>query len=130
PALRTISVAMQAYRDMVAGSIPEMVADLQPVIKTWRPDVIITDPALWASILVVWELVGIPVALLTQMIGSMIPGPDAPPWGPGLPPPRTFGTRLLARAAQLGTDLVARNMRRNVDCVRAKYGLRPIGFSL
>jgi len=130
PKYRTLSVAMTAYRDMLAGSIPEMVADLQPIIRTWRPAVIITDPALWASILVVWELTGVPVALLTQMIGSMIPGPDAPPWGPGLPPPRTFGTRLLARAVQLGTDIVAYNMRRNVNRIRARYGLRPMGCSV
>ena len=130
PPLRTLSVAMQAYRDMVAGSIPEMVEDLVPIIGRWRPDVIITDPALWASILVVWELTGVPVALLTQMIGSMIPGPDAPPWGPGLRPPRTFGTRLLARAVELGTDVVAHNMRRLVDRIRGAYGLRPMGCSI
>ncbi|HEV3215444.1 MAG TPA: glycosyltransferase [Vicinamibacterales bacterium] len=130
PKYRTLSVAMTAYRDMLAGSIPEMVADLRSIIRTWRPDVIITDPALWASILVVWELTGIPVALLTQMIGSMIPGPDAPPWGPGLPPPRTLRTRLLARVAQLGVDIVANNMRRHVNHIRARYGLRPMGCSV
>jgi len=130
PKYRTLSVAMEAYRDMLAGSIPEMLADLQPIIRTWRPDVIVTDPALWASILVAWELTGVPVALLTQMIGSMIPGPDAPPWGPGLPPPRTFGTRLLAQAAQLGTDIVAYRMRRQVDRIRARYGLQPMGCSV
>lgn len=130
PKYRTLSVAMQAYRDMLAGSIPEMVADLEPVIARWRPDVIITDPALWASILVVWELTGVPVALLTQMIGSMIPGPDAPPWGPGLPSPRTFATRLLARAAQVGVDVVAYKMRRNVNRIRARYGLAPMGCSV
>jgi len=130
PKYRTLAVAMAAYRDMLIGSIPEMTADLQPIIGRWQPDVIVTDPALWASILVVWELTGVPVALLTQMIGSMIPGPDAPPWGPGLPPPRTMGTRLLARAARLGTDIVAFNMRRNVDRVRARYGLAPMGCSV
>jgi MGT family glycosyltransferase len=130
PKIRTLSVAMTAYRDMLSGSIPEMVADLQPIIRTWKPDVIITDPALWASILVVWELTGVPVALLTQMIGSMIPGPDAPPWGPGLPPPRSALTRLLARTVALGTDVVAYNMRRNIDRIRAQYGLKPMGGSV
>jgi MGT family glycosyltransferase len=131
PKYRTLSVAMQAYRDMLAGSIPEMVEDLRPIIGgRWGPDVIVTDPALWASILVVWELTGVPVALLTQMIGSMIPGPDAPPWGPGLPPPRTLGTRLLARAAHVATDVVAHNMRRNVNRIRARYGLPPMGCSV
>src|SRR5262249_23130381 len=90
----------------------------------------ITDPALWGPILTLWELTGIPVALLTQMIGSMIPGPDAPPWGPGLPPPRTLGTRLLSRVATLGVDIVAGGMRRHVDGIRARFGLPPMGCSI
>lgn len=130
PRRKTLSVAMRAYRDMLADSIPEQVADLRPIIDTWQPDVLVTDPAMWGPILVLWELTGIPVALLHQMIGSMIPGPDAPPWGPGLPPPRTFGTRLLSRVAQLGVDVVAHNMRRHVNHIRAQYGLRPMGCSI
>lgn len=130
PKVQTVSVAMKAYRDMLADSIPEQVADLQPIIERWRPDVIVTDPALWGPILVVWELTGVPVALLTQMIGSMIPGPDAPPWGPGLPPPRSFRTRLMAKAVQLGVDVVASGMRRQVDRIRARYGLGPMGCSV
>jgi MGT family glycosyltransferase len=130
PKYQTISVAMTAYRDMLAGSIPEQVADLLPIIDEWGPDALITDPALWGPILVIWEMTGIPVALLTQMIGSMIPGPGAPPWGPGLPPPRSFGTRLLSRATQVGIDLVAHNMRRRVNRIRAQYGLGPMGCSV
>jgi MGT family glycosyltransferase len=130
PKRKTLSVAMAAYRDMLAGSMPEMIADLQPIVKQWRPDVVITDPALWASILVLWELTGVPVALLTQMIGSMIPGPDAPPWGPGLPSPKSFGTRLLARATKVATDVVASGMRRNVDRIRAGYSLPAMGCSV
>src|ERR1700730_5631852 len=75
PRHRTLAVAMRAYRDMLADSIPEQVADLQPILARWRPDVLITDPAMWGPILVMWEMTGSPVALLTQMIGSMIPGP-------------------------------------------------------
>jgi MGT family glycosyltransferase len=130
PKHRTLSVAMRAYRDMLADSIPEQVTDLQPIIGRWRPDVLITDLSLWGPILVLWEVTGIPVALSSTMMGSMIPGPDAPPWGPGLPSPRTFGTRLLARAAQLGVDVVAHNMRRHVNGIRAQYGLRPMGCSV
>jgi MGT family glycosyltransferase len=130
PKHRTLSVAMRAYRDMLADSIPEQVADLLPILGSWRPDVLITDPALWGPILVLWEVTGIPVTLLSQMIGSMIPGPDAPPWGPGLPPPRTLRTRLLARAVKLGVDVVAHNMRRRVNRIRGQYGLRPMGCSV
>jgi MGT family glycosyltransferase len=130
PKVQTLSVAMKAYRDMLAASIPEQVADLQPILRQWRPDALVTDPALWGPILVVWQLEGIPVVLLTQMIGSMIPGPDAPPWCAGLPSPRTFGTRLLARAAQIGVDVVAHNMRRQVNRIRARYNLPPMGGSV
>src|SRR6266550_650165 len=35
PARQTLSVAMRAYRDMLADSIPEQVADLRPIIGTW-----------------------------------------------------------------------------------------------
>jgi MGT family glycosyltransferase len=130
PTRKTVSVAMTAYRDMLAGSIPEMIADLQPIVQQWHPDVVVTDPALWGSILVLWELTGVPVALLTQMIGSMIPGPDAPPPGPGLRPPRTFSTRLIARATKVATDIVAYNMRRHVNRIRAQYGLPAMGCSV
>ena len=49
PKYQTLSVAMTAYRDMLADSIPEQVADLQPIIREWRPDVLITDPALMGT---------------------------------------------------------------------------------
>ena len=130
PGRKTLSVAMSAYRDMLAGSIPEQVADLQPILRSYRPDVLVTDPALWGPILVIWESTGVPVALLTQMIGSMIPGPEAPPWGPGLPSPRSFATRLLARVAQRVVDVVASNMRRQVNRIRAQYGLPPMAGSV
>src|ERR1700761_8909231 len=50
PKHQTLSVAMKAYRDMLSDSIPEQVADLEPIVRSWRPDVIITDPALWGPI--------------------------------------------------------------------------------
>jgi len=79
---------------------------------------------MWGPILVIWEKTGIPVALLSQMIGSMIPGPDAPPWGPGLPPPRTFGTRLLARALNMPEPLLhstGADIDEELEIVRIEY---------
>ena len=46
PGRQTLSVAMQAYRDMLADSIPEQVSDLLPILANWRPDVLITDLAM------------------------------------------------------------------------------------
>ncbi len=130
PKYQTLSVAMTAYRHMLADSIPEQVADLRPVLSDWRPDALVTDPALWGPILVLWETTGIPVVLSSTMMGSLIPGPDAPPWGPGLPPPRTFATRLLSRATAVAVDIVAHGMRRQVNRIRAQYGLGPMGCSV
>jgi len=130
PKRQTLSVAMRAYRDMLADSIPEQVADLQPILASWRPDALVTDPALWGPILVLWEVTGIPVALSSTMMGSLIPGPDAPPWGPGLPPPRNFRTRMLSRAVELATDVIAHKMRGQVNQIRARYGLGPMGGSI
>jgi UDP:flavonoid glycosyltransferase YjiC (YdhE family) len=130
PKGKTLSIAMKAYRDMLADSIPEQVADLQPILANWQPDALVTDLALWGPILVLSETARIPVALSSTMMGSMIPGPDGPPWGPGLPPPRTFRTRLLARATQVAIDIIAHRMRRQVNRIRAGYGLVPMGCSV
>jgi UDP:flavonoid glycosyltransferase YjiC (YdhE family) len=130
PKYQTLSVAMTAYRHMLADSIPEQVADLRPILSDWRPAALVTDPALWGPILVLWETTGIPVALSSTMMGSLIPGPDAPPWGPGLPPPRTFSTRLLSRVTSVVVDIVAHGMRSQVNRIRAQYGLGPMGCSV
>ena len=130
PAMRTLAVALRAYQGMLADSIPEVVADLQRIVGRWRPHVLVTDPSMWGTILVFWELGGIPVALLHQMIGSTIPGPDAPPWGAGLRPPRDWRTRLIARAAQAAADVLAQPLRRRVNRIRATYGLPPMSGSV
>jgi MGT family glycosyltransferase len=64
------------------------------------------------------------------MIGSTIPGPDAPPWGAGLRPPRDWRTRLIARAAHAAADVVAQPLRRRVNRIRATYGLGPMRGSV
>jgi MGT family glycosyltransferase len=70
------------------------------------------------------------VAILTTLMGCLIPGADAPPWGPGLPPPRSRATRLLARAVAKGGDLLAVGVRRRVNQIRAGYGLPPMKGSV
>jgi MGT family glycosyltransferase len=130
PKRKTLSVAMKAYRDMLADSMPEQVADLEPILNSWQPAALVTDAAMWAPILIFWQKNKIPVVLSSTMMGSLIPGPDAPPWGPGLPPPRTWQTRILARAAELATDIIAHSMRQQVNRIRARYGLGPMGCSV
>jgi MGT family glycosyltransferase len=63
-------------------------------------------------------------------MGPLIPGPDAPPWGFGLRPPRGPLTRAAARALTGLTELAGTPLRRRVDEIRAEHGLPPLGESV
>jgi hypothetical protein len=98
----------------------DQLADLNALLRRWRPDVIIlpheSQPA--------------PVALSSTFMGPLIPGPDAPPWGFGLRPPRAPWQRALARALTYLTELAGTGLRRRVDEIRAEHGLLPLGESV
>ena len=117
-------------RQWLVESIPDQVADLEPVLHRWRPDVLITDLSMWAPIVVLWQRDHIPVALSCTLMGPMIPGPGAPPWGFGLAPANSTWTRLRNRALHRLTDLAATGVRRRVDAIRAEHGLPPLGESV
>lgn len=112
-------------RRWLVDTIPQQLADLQEIIATDPPDVIVTDPTMWSSVLVLHEL-GIPVAVSSFMPFCLIPGPQAPPFGLGLPAPRTMATRLLSRAVTTANDLFATDVRRAVNALRHAHGLPPI----
>ncbi|HET7771773.1 MAG TPA: glycosyltransferase [Chloroflexota bacterium] len=113
-------------RRWLVETIPDQVADLLLAIATWKPDVIISDPSMWAPALVLRETTGLPVAISSFLIGSLIPGPDAPPWGMGLPAPRTARTRLLSATVERATALLGSGLRRRVNEIRAIYDLPPL----
>ena len=56
----------------------------------------------------------------------MIPGPDAPPFGLGLPKPHSALSRLTARAVTLAQPFVTGKFRKRLNEIRALYGLPPI----
>jgi len=114
---------IRAFRHWLAGTVPEQVADIQKIIETWHPDVVVTETGMWGPIVVLGETSPVPVAILTTLMGCLIPGPDAPPGGPGLPSPRDFRTRLLAGAVSRLGDLLAVGVRRHVNRIRAAHGL-------
>ncbi|MGA2011002.1 MAG: glycosyltransferase [Solirubrobacteraceae bacterium] len=121
---------LPALREWLVDTIPDQVADLEPVLDRFRPDVIATDLSMWAPTVVLWETRRIPVALSSTFMGPLIPGPDAPVFGFGLRPPRSAAGR---RAAAIATDLIdlgSRPMRRRVDEVRARYALPPLTESV
>ena len=121
---------LRAFRDWLAGTVPDQVSDIRSIVAEWRPDAIITETAMWGPILVLNETGRVPVAILTTLMGCLIPGPDAPPWGPGLPPPRGRAKRLLARVVTKGGDMLAVGVRRRVNEIRAGYGLPPMKGSV
>ncbi|MGH9225139.1 MAG: glycosyltransferase [Acidimicrobiales bacterium] len=123
---QSLRVSHQAFRDWMVETIPGQVADLGAVIAGWKPDVVITDLSMWGPMVILHEKGPVPVAILS-FAGTMIPGPDAPPWGFGLKPPRTATERALATVLRRGTDLVARGIRRRLDELRAEHGLGPLG---
>ncbi len=117
-------------RKWMLDTVPAQVEDLEVICAEWRPAAITSDPSMWGPILVLRELLGLPVAISSFVPGCMIPGPDAPPFGLGLPSPKRWKARLLANAVRLGQDLVARDFRRAAGEVRRRYGLAPLKTSV
>jgi UDP:flavonoid glycosyltransferase YjiC (YdhE family) len=117
-------------RSWLVDTIPDQLVDLRAVLARWRPDAIATDLSLWAPIVVLWEAERIPVALSSTFMGPLIPGPDAPPFGFGLRPPRTPWARLGSAAITRLTELAGTPMRRRLDELRAESGLPPLGESV
>ncbi len=117
-------------RRWLLETIPGQVADLDPILDAWKPDVLVSDPTFWSPYLIFHEKRGIPVAVSSFVPGCMVPGTDAPPFGLGLPSPRSIPTRLLSRAVGSITDLLASGFRGRVNELRGMYGLEPITISV
>jgi MGT family glycosyltransferase len=117
----------RALRDWLVETIPDQLADLEPLLARWRPDVLVCDLSLWGPIMVLWEKTGLPVALSSTFMGPLIPGPDAPPWGLGMAPPRTRRQRAVAAAITWATERAGAPMRARLDELRAEHGLAPAG---
>lgn len=113
-------------REWMLDTIPLQVQDIERIAAEWKPDVIVSDPCMWGPILVIREKLGIPVAISSFVPGCMIPGPDAPPFGLGLPSPRTWWARSLSRAVSFGQSLVAADFRRAAAEIRRSYDLPPL----
>ena len=118
------------FRDWLVETIPDQLADLGGVLRRFGPDVIATDLSLWGPIVVLHESQPVPVALSSTFMGPLIPGPEAPPLGFGLRPPRTRPGRAAARALTRLTEAAGTGLRRRVDAIRAEHGLPPLGESV
>jgi MGT family glycosyltransferase len=124
--LRVVGAAMR----YIVNTIPAQVDDLREIIDCWHPDVVVTESSMWGPMLILWEATPIPVAMSSILMGPVVPGEDAPPWGLGMAPPRTGYHRAAGRAVQRIIDLAVRPVQRRVDELRAEHGLAPIGCSI
>jgi MGT family glycosyltransferase len=118
------------YRAWLLDTVPDQVTDLERIIGERPPDVLVCDPTFWGPFLILREKVRFPVAISSFIPGCMIPGPDAPPWGFGLPRPRGVMTRLAARAVEAASEAILTGFRRDVNRMRGRYGLSPLPGSV
>lgn len=123
---KRVRMQTAAWRTLVVDTLPAQLFDLEEILDAWQPDVIICDPTMWGPIVVLHENKGMAVAVFSWTVGCMLPGPDAPPAGLGLPPPRTWATRLAARVVETATLYLTADIRHGVNNVRRRYGLPPL----
>jgi len=126
---RTMMQFASTIQGWLLDTVPQQVRELEPILAQWRPDVIVTEQNMLGPVLVLHEKHKIPVAVLAYY-SCTIPGPDAPPFGFGLPPPRNWSSRLVSRAVSLISSPVRARYRSAANRVRAQYGLPPIRTSV
>jgi MGT family glycosyltransferase len=126
---RTMMQFATTIQGWLLDTVPQQIRDLEPILAQWRPDVIVTEQNMLGPVLVLHEKYKIPVAVLAYY-SCPIPGPDAPPFGLGLPRPHNFPTRLLSRSVSLISSPVRARFRRAANRVRSQYGLPPIRTSV
>jgi MGT family glycosyltransferase len=123
---RTLTSFQHTLREWLLETVPQQMADLERAIAAWSPQAIGTDPTFWAPLLIVHEKFRLPVAVCSFVPVCMLPGPDVPPFGWGLPRPRNFRTRALTKAANAVNRVMSGPFRKEVAAIRSRYGLAPI----
>ncbi len=128
--LRSARQARKSFQEWLLDTVPQQVEDIDEVFEDWQPDLILCDLAFWSPILVLHEARGIPVAVLSVLAACILPGPDAPPWGLGLPRPKTALMRLRSRVSMIVVNWLATAFRADVNALRHGYGLPPLRLSV
>jgi MGT family glycosyltransferase len=114
------------FGDWLFGTMSGQVADIEELIHDWHPSAIVTDPVMWGPSLILHDKISLPIATFSTWLGCPISGPDAPPWGLGLRPPRDLFSRLTAHSAAGLNAVAALPLRRKINTLRASYGLAPM----
>jgi MGT family glycosyltransferase len=114
----------------LVDTVPQQIEDLEAVIAEWSPTVVATDPTLWAPILVLGEKHRLPVAVCSFVPACMVPGPDAPTFGPGLPRAGSRTGQVADAALRQLARVTARLGMRTVNATRRRHGLPRLAHSV
>ena len=128
--LRRAKEFKAGLREWLLDTIPQQIEDLEPVLAEWQPDVLVCETALWGPILVLHETRRIPMAIFSTVAACLLPGPDAPAWGRGLPRPRNRSARLRSRLEREVVRWLSADFRAGVNALRRRYGLPPLRISV
>lgn len=116
----------QYMRQAFVDGIPQQLADLERILQQWPTDLIVCDPGVWGTFLILAEKrPDLRMVLLSYIAGSTLPGPDAPPLGLGLPLPQNWRSRLAAWAGGRVLNWYMSDVRRAASQMRQRYGLPP-----
>jgi MGT family glycosyltransferase len=113
-------------REWLVGTVPSQLADLEPVLTTWSPDVIVCDPAMWGPILILADTRGVPVAVFSYVAACMLPGQEGPVLGFSLPRPRTWRGKLYGQLVRTVAKHLPTDLPRAADRLRQEYRLSPL----
>jgi len=116
--------------DWLLGTIDAQLEDLAAVNVSWRPDVLVCDPAMWGPLLVLQETARIPLAIMSYVAACMLPGPEGPILGVPLPLPTNALARLGRGLLRSIGNVVAADVRRSAEAIRRRHRLPALGVSV
>jgi MGT family glycosyltransferase len=111
------------WRECVLDTIPAQLEDLDAVLTSWSPQVIVCDATMWAPFLVLHESRHIPVAIFSLIPACHLAGPQGPVMGIPMPRPVTAWQRQRARVLRVLSDFFLREIRQRADEFRRQAGL-------
>lgn len=130
PLARPVLSRTAVLKEWLIATLPDQVKDQEKALSEWKPDVVICDVTMWGVPLVLRETKGAAVVICSFAPGCMIPSPQSPPWGLGLPSPRTWHTRLMAKTIGWLTERTVAGFRQAANEIRARYDLPPLAVPI
>jgi MGT family glycosyltransferase len=116
-------------REVFIAAVPGQVADVEAHIASFRPDVLLAEPATAGVCTVIEHRHGLPWATCNITVLG-VRSRDTAPFGLGLPPPRSALGRLRNRVVAAGIDrTLFAPIDRDYRAMRSRLGLPPATHS-